>query len=107
MKSNNYIKLYYKSDTTYPTGFYNSYRNNISFINYNNITIADNNELTIQADSEVEIHFMSHIDDLQKFFSQEIDNNMGNLQSIDFTHFDSSMVTNMNSIFFMDVLLWN
>ena len=43
---------------------------------------------------------MSHIDDLQKFFSQEIDNNMGNLQSIDFTHFDSSMVTNMNSIFY-------
>ena len=62
--------------------------------------MADNYGLTIQADSEVEIHFMSHIDDLQKFFSQEIDNNMGNLQSIDFTHFDSSMVTNMNSIFY-------
>jgi hypothetical protein len=93
-QSKNYIKLYYKSDTTYPIDFYNSYRNNISFINYNNITMADNNELIIQADSKVEIHFNSHIDNLQKIFSQEIDNNMENLQSIDFTHFDSSMVTN-------------
>ena len=99
-QSNNYIKLYYKSDTTYLTGFNNLYRNNISFINYNNITMLDNNELTIQADSEVEIHFKPHIDDLQKFFSQEIDNNMEYLQSIDFTHFDSSMVTNINSIFY-------
>ena len=58
--------------------------------------MTDNNELIIQADTEVEIHFKSHIDDLQMFFSKEIDNNMENLKSIDFTHFDSSMVYEFN-----------
>ena len=99
-QSNNYLKLYYMLNVTYPEGFKSPYRNNITFINYKNTTMTDNNELIIQADSEVEIHFGFHIDDLQMFFSKEIDNNMENLKSIDFTHFDSSMVTNMNSIFY-------
>ena len=99
-QSNNYIKLYYKLETTYNEGFKNSYRNNINFIIYNNAFMTDNDELIIQADSEVEIHFKSHTDNLQMFFSQEIDNNMENVKSIDFTHFDSSMVTNMNSMFY-------
>ena len=63
-QSNNYIKLYYKENTTYIEGFKNSYRNNINFIIYNNTTMTDSDTLVIQADTKVEIHFKSDIDNL-------------------------------------------
>jgi surface protein len=96
-ESSNYITLYYKENINYINGFINNYRNGISFINYNNSTIAVNTPFNIIAETKVEIHFNTPITNMENFFSKEEDNNMLNIISIDFSHFDSSLVTNMNS----------
>ena len=91
--------MYYKEDTNYINGFTNNYRKDISFIMYNNSTIGDNTQFNIMAGTKVEIHFNTFLTNMEKFFSKEEDNNMLNIISIDFTHFNSSLVTNMDSLF--------
>ena len=97
-ESNNYISLYFNQDCVYENGFFNIYRN-ISFINYENTTINDNNKLNIISGTKLEIHFNYGITTMEKFFAKEEDNNMIYLVSIDLSHFDSSSVTNMDSMF--------
>jgi len=97
--STNHITLYYKEDTNYVNGFTNNYRKEISFIIYNNSTIGGSNKLNIIARTKVEIHFNSILTNMEKFFSKEEDNNMLNIISIDFSQFNSSLVTNMDSLF--------
>ena len=98
-ESDNYIILYFNQDYNYETGFKNSYRNDINFINCDNKTITDSAALNIKAGTKMEIHFKSSVTNMEKFFSQAEDENMINLVSIDLSHFNSSSVTNMNSMF--------
>ena len=100
-ESINYIILYFNEDFNYTNGFINKYRNNISFIinGYNNTMTTDIKELNIYKGNKIEIHFKLPPTNMEKFFSHEVDDNMEYLQSIDFSYFDSSLVTNMNLIF--------
>ena len=45
------------------------------------------------------MHFTSPVTSMEKFFAQENDNNMANVVSIDLSHFDSSSIENMGSMF--------
>ena len=92
-----YIILYFKQNCSYSSGFYNYYRNGISFIinRENNTKIKRNELLMINKDFGIEIHFNVYVENLNNFFSRSIDYNMVYLESIDFSNFDSSLVTNM------------
>ena len=98
-ESDNYITLYFNQDCNYENGFKNDNRNNINFINYDGSTVTDSNELNIIAGTSLEIHFTSPVINMEKFFAQENDSNMGNVKSIDLSHFDSSSVENIGSMF--------
>ena len=97
-ESNNYIELYYKEDCNYV--FSNENRNDISFINYNGKTLLPSAELNILADTKLQIYFDNPITSLEKFFSQNIDEHMNKVVSIDFSYFDSSELINMDSAFY-------
>ena len=97
-ESDNYIELYYNEECNY--AFSNSYRENINFINYNDITIPSNIELNIVAGTKIQINFNTPITTLEKFFSQSEDEHMSKVISIDFSHFDSSALVNMDSVFY-------
>ena len=96
-----YIILYYKEDCNYSEGFKNEYRNNISFIiqRENNTKFTDEETLVINKNFGVEIHFNTIISNLNYFFSRNVDENMKYLISIDFSNFDSSLITNTRSMF--------
>ena len=98
--SDNYIILYFNNECSYANGFKNNYRNGINFINYNGETITDSSVLNIIEDTHLEIHFKTSITSMEKFFSQEEDTNMQYVISIDLSHFDSSSVINMGSMFY-------
>ena len=58
--------------------------------------IQGNETLNIRKGTKVEIHFSSDITSLENYFSTDIDPNMENLISVDFTHFNLASVTNMS-----------
>ena len=96
-----YIILYFKRDVQYANGFLNDYRNNINFINYNEETLPLNLELNIVANTPLEIHFtLDEITSMEKFFSNEVDNNMANLLSIDFSNFYIYDIENFSHMFY-------
>ena len=84
-KSSNYITLYYSQSYNYT--------------NYLNWTYSDSNELNIISGSKIELHYNKPITNTEKYFSRESDSNNANIESIDLSQFDSSKVTNMNSLF--------
>ena len=98
-ESDNYIVLYFNKDCNYENGFKKDYRNGINFVNYNNETITDSVALNISAGTKLEIHFKSNNTDMENFFSQEADENMIGIVSIDLSNFNSSSVINMASMF--------
>ena len=109
--SHNYIIIRYGEKTKYNFGFIkdsnnksNEYRKNIDFIiithPYNKINkLKDTDKLVIKKGSTIEIYFSSPLNSLEKFFDAEIDINMKNAILIDLSHFDMSLVTNMNNLF--------
>ena len=97
-ESNNYIEVYYNEDCNYV--FSNNNRNDIVFINYNDKTFAPSAILNILANTKLQINFDTPITSLEKFFSQDVDEYMNKVVSIDFSHFDSSSLINMDSVFY-------
>ena len=99
---NTYIILYFKEDCNYPEGFKNKNRKDISFIinTENNIKLRGDEALIINNKFMIEIHFNKIVTNLEGFFSALGDKNMEYLLSIDFSHFDTSFVTNMNNLFY-------
>ena len=69
-------------------------------MDYNDKTIAGNTELNILANTHLEVCFNYPIINMTNFFSEECDNNIKNLISIDFSYFNSSLVNNMANMFF-------
>ena len=96
-----YIVLYFNQDCNYSLGFQNYYRNDVSFIinKENNDKLTCEDELMIHKGIEIEIHFNISIESLQSFFDIYYDENMQFLVSIDFTNFDSTLVTTLYEIF--------
>ena len=69
-------------------------------MDYNDKTIAGNTELNILANTHLEVCFNYPIINMTNFFSEEYDDNIKNLISIDFSYFNSSLVKNMANMFF-------
>ena len=127
LEKKNYITIYYNSLVDYSKGFVNNFSEGINFIynEYDNSTVRVKDLKYIYENSKIEIHFHYPITSLRKFFCKEqktfrvyemyyfirevvyertgsdevIDQNMENLAYVDFTHFDSSAVTSMESLF--------
>ena len=108
-ESKNYMIVRYGKDAEYNSGFIidtysdddNKYRKNVKFIIYkdHNTKIDGKEKLTISANSKIEIHFSSNLKDIQSFFSSNYDNNVENIISIDLNYLDTSLITDMNSLF--------
>ena len=103
----NYILVYYKEGVVYTNGFFSNQennkiegRNNISYIYYDNNVYNNNDKLIINKNSNIKLCFAKPITNLEKFFDANSDANAEKIISIDFSHFDSSLITNMNKIFF-------
>ena len=96
-----YIILYFKNICIYSRGFINNYRKSISYLiqRPNNNKLKPDRSLIITKSYGIEIHFNNPVRNLEYFFSTTYDRNMEYLVSIDFSHFDSSLVTNTRSLF--------
>ena len=100
-KSDNYIILYYGKESEYKNGFINKYRNDVSFIingNYNNV-LSNNESFKINDGCKIELYFNSILISLESFFDYNCDINIGKIKSIDFSHFNSSLITDMSKAF--------
>ena len=95
-----FIIVYYKQTTEYESGFLINgidSRNNILFIiNENNIYHIDDK---LNINSSIKLCFKNNVTNLEKFFDASIDNNAQKIISIDLSHFDSSLVTNIDNLF--------
>ena len=103
-KKENFIKVTYKSETVYPNGFGNGYRNGTDHIKIGNETFNISDPLTIGANEAIEIHFKEPIKSLSNFFGyfsayKTGDENVKNIISVDFTNFNSSKVEEVISMF--------
>ena len=94
-----FIVLHFNQNTHYENGFKNEFRESIEFVNYNNSTLTTTSELNILAGTQLEIYFYDIPTNVEKIFSQEVDNNMANVISIDLA-FETYMVENMDSMFY-------
>ena len=99
--NDNYMVIYFKEDCNYQQ-FSNIYRTEISFIinKENNANLTGKETLIIHKGFGIEIYFTKAIRNLENFFSRGLDENMQYLVSIDLTNFDSSLVTNMDNMFY-------
>ena len=75
------------------------YTNNATDLPFPKFEGLTTNFLLMEEYKKIEIHFNQTLKDLSNFFSFEKDNNFANLISADFSHFDTSLVTDMNSMF--------
>ena len=104
----NYIKVKYKKDVTYPYGFSiieydkseNQYRPDIFLIKNNNKRYKPNETLIIKENTKIEIYLNSTYTTLAKFFYDYYDPNVEYISSIDLTHFDSSLIESLESTFY-------
>ena len=101
-ESTNYITVYYGEKAEYDNGFLvENYRNDLEFIinGVYNIKQNTSDNLIVLPDSKIEIHFSNPVRNLGKFFSSEIDPNMAKITSIDFSHFNTSLIEDITSMF--------
>ena len=101
----NYITIQYNKKITYESGFQISrndcpeFRKGINFIKNEENIITPTRKLEIKSNSKIEIHLDNSIQSLTFFFDSDCDENTKNIISIDFSHLDSSIITDMNSLF--------
>jgi surface protein len=97
----NYIIIYYGKESEYKNGFINKYRNDVSFIingDYLNV-LETNKEFKVNTGCKIELYFNSTMTSLESFLDYNHDKNIGNIKSIDFSHFKSSLITDMSKTF--------
>ena len=105
-ENSNYIVLTFDTETTYEYGFVygifqdplESREEKIDFILYNNKKYNATEKLIINAGSEIEI-YLNNITSLKDFFSLSDDANLENIISVDFSHLDSSNITDLSGLF--------
>ena len=96
----NYISIYFNKDCTYPYGFENDYREGIDYIFTEGQQFSSKHIFNIHKGEKVEIHFELEVNNLGSFFDDDNDENMKYITYVDFTHFNSNLVTNMNCLFY-------
>ena len=102
-KAGNYISVFYGTEISsiaYENGFANSRRNNISFIESGDFKYNATEKFSIKGGSEIKIHFSTCNISFDNFFSYSFDGNAENIESIDFSNFDLSLVTSFRSAFY-------
>ena len=103
--TNNYITVQYNEEIIYENGFqisndnFPQFRKGINFIKNEENIITPTGKLEIKSNSKIEIHLDKSIQSLANFFNSELDNFTKNIVSIDFSHLDSSLIIEMNSLF--------
>ena len=65
-----------------------------------NKKIYPNSSFNVKNNTKLKIHFSQTIADLKSLFNANDDENFKNLISADFCHFDTSLVTRMNFMFY-------
>ena len=101
----NYIIIKYNNNIIYENGFqikkddFPEYRKNIIFIKNEENIINPLKKLEIKSDSKIEIHLDNSIKSLASFFNSNYDENTKDIISIDFSHLDSSLISDMNFLF--------
>ena len=101
----NYIIIQFKKDVTFEGGniFYLNhiidYNRYITYIINGNQKIDQNTKFTVKNSTKLYIHFNQSFNDLTEFFNGNTDENLKNLISADFCHFDTSSVTTMFGMF--------
>ena len=98
-KNENYIKVKYKEKAEYDEGFNCKSRYGIKYIIKGDSEVGPNDPLKIEANSEIEIHFSEPIKSLERFFNYNSDHLVENIFSIDLSHFNSSLLTNIGYMF--------
>jgi len=99
----NYISLKYIENVKYENGFNPNNqiesRNNVWFIYLDDKRYEKDDTLEIKENTNVKLCFRKKAPTLKQFFDASLDTNAKNIMTIDLTHFDSSLVTNMYSLF--------
>ena len=98
LQEDNYIIVIYNQDVEYSNGFSNRYRK-INKIVYNNLEYASTQPLSIIANQEIQIYVNEETISLEGFFYFYYDLNAQKIKLVDFSHFSSSLKTNMNYLF--------
>ena len=90
------------SDFTYESGFKigNEFRKIVSFIMKDNVMFGPEEKLEIKSNSKIEIYIFNYTTSFEKLFSKEIDDKVEYIKSIDFSNYKTSLITNMNSMFY-------
>ena len=97
----NYIMVYYgQNESKYNSDFINKYRNNITSSVSEKAIIGIDGDFIIEPGSKIKIYFSSPLTTLESFFDKRYDERTGNIISIDFSHFDSSLLTSIDYIFY-------
>ena len=97
-ETNNYIKCYFSEFRNYEGGFLlNFYRQNVCLVKVDQQSIDFKKFFTVY--SEMVIYFDSPVTTMEKFFYSGIDVNALFITSIDFSHFDFSLLNNTASMF--------
>ena len=103
-KSDNYIILNFNetSDFSYDYGFIvgSDFRKKVSFIKKDKVMFASEEKLEIKENTKIEVHIFDYSTSLEKFFSKEFDDKVEYIKSIDFSNYNTSLITNMNSLFY-------
>ena len=102
LEDDNYIIIIFNQDCYYSSGFLNIKRHNIDYIineENKNIQYTSTQTLNIHKGYKIEIHFNNDINDLNFFFSRYYDPYMRYLESIDFTNFNSTLVSDISGMF--------
>ena len=96
----NYIVIKYKENVEYSNGFKHNFRQNINFSEYEGQRYSDTDQLTISANKEIKVHILSDTTtSFQMYFYIYHDINADKMISLDFSNFDPSLITNINSMF--------
>ena len=99
LENDNSIIIYFNQDYDYTYGFHNRY-NKYFIINQknNNKKYTSKELLPVNKEFGIEIHFNTTITSLISFFANDIDKNMENLVFIDFTFFNSILVSDIREM---------
>ena len=108
----NYIIIEFNKEVTYEGGkflynvwnmgqtFTQDYNQYISYIINENKTIYPNQKFTAMKNTKIEIHFNRTFTSFENIFDRNYDKNFESLIFVDFCYFDTSPVTNFNSMFY-------
>ena len=97
-QDDNYLIIQYKSRQQ--LNFMNfDYFENIRYIKIGDQNFSSNDRIRVDANTDIEIHFIEVFRNLY-FFFKDATATYKNIISVNFSHFDTSLVTNMSHLFY-------